>query len=811
MISTCLIALLITTAPDSGRLGQDLADTSRIRQSIELSQQLYETFEKESSLAHASQALTLSKHLFHTQLAESNEQTLRIVKPLITKSYVMYARALREFDLQAAENSLMAGLELLKETDTSEIAAFYSELGSTYESMGQEDKALNYNRMALEMFQASGDHYGYMNQMIKIGLVLRSMGSYGEALEYFMESLKTGRQLNDSTAIVESLLAMGFVYAFVEKWNEALSSQQEALRIYQEVNDQQGIARIHNDMGVTYSLAGEFNSALAHHQKALALRLESNDMYNTFASYVYIGNILAKQEDIPGAIEYFETGLPFGNQTGFKVMVVDAYLSLGNYYMQLSDAENAVDRYEFALQLSGEIGDPAGQSRANMGLAKIAMFKGKYDMAIERLNLAEQITPETSFKIKRELYKEISEAYFNLGDYQNAYLNSLIYSDVKDSVLVAENLSRITQLTNVMAFENEMALDREANEKIMALKQLEINRERLARNIFLAVMLLAVMMVGIIFVRFIEKKKLSDKLNDTLKNLQATQAQLIQQEKLASLGQLTAGIAHEIKNPLNFVNNFSEVSLEMINEARTEVKSVKKTTAIEKELTGVTEQNVDAAFENDGNPEVLLSILDDIEANLITIHKHGTRADSIVKSMLHHSRGGSGKMEPTLLNPLIKEFVNLAFHGMRAGKNPINVDIELQLDESIGEVPLIAEDFSRVILNLCNNAFDAMREKSIQNSKFIIHNYSPKLTVRTKSKNGHITIEIDDNGPGIPAEIKDKIMQPFFTTKKGTQGTGLGLSITHDIVKAHDGTLDIDSKPGEFTQFKIKIPAKHHV
>jgi len=182
--------------------------------------------------------------------------------------------------------------------------------------------------------------------------------------------------------------------------------------------------------------------------------------------------------------------------------------------------------------------------------------------------------------------------------------------------------------------------------------------------------------------------------------------------------------------------------------------------------------------------------------------------------MLQHSRGGDGKMEPTPLNPLIKEYVNLSFHGMRAGKDPISVDIDLQLDESIGEVPLIGEDFSRVILNLVNNAFDAMREKSekanvkrekesspldgsgeAEQSRGVSSNegYNPKLTVRTKSNSNTITIEIEDNGPGIPKDIKDKILQPFFTTKKGTAGTGLGLSITNDIVKAHGGIMAIQS------------------
>jgi signal transduction histidine kinase len=205
--------------------------------------------------------------------------------------------------------------------------------------------------------------------------------------------------------------------------------------------------------------------------------------------------------------------------------------------------------------------------------------------------------------------------------------------------------------------------------------------------------------------------------------------------------------------------------------------------------------------------DLILEILDDIEANLKTIHKHGSRADSIVKSMLQHSRGGDGKMEPTPLNPLIKEYVNLAFHGMRAGSDPINVDIDLQLDEEVCEVPLIAEDFSRVILNLVNNGFDAMREKTLQGFQTLggLEDYQPKLTVRTKSNSNTITIEIEDNGPGIPEEIKDKILQPFFTTKKGTAGTGLGLSITNDIVKAHGGVISIDSENEAGSKLTIQL------
>ena len=345
-------------------------------------------------------------------------------------------------------------------------------------------------------------------------------------------------------------------------------------------------------------------------------------------------------------------------------------------------------------------------------------------------------------------------------------------------------------------------------------------------------------------------------------NLKAAQEQLIQQEKLASLGQLTAGIAHEIKNPLNFVNNFSEVSLELIEEVRKEVKTQKAKVKSEKETPlrggaggGSEKAQLRQGFDElasplpspDGvkggsekadeadqpqNPESksssvnpplsplpggdfetyepnpILDILNDIEANLRKIYEHGSRADGIVKSMLQHSRGGDGKMEPTQLNPLIKEYVNLAFHGMRAGNDPIKVDIDLQLDKGVGEIPLVAEDFSRVILNLVNNAFDAMREKTLQGFETLggLDDYQPKLTVRTHQTDKTITLEIEDNGPGIPDEIKDKILQPFFTTKKGTQGTGLGLSITNDIIKAHGGSLEIKTEQSNGSVFVVSLP-----
>ncbi|MEP0714277.1 HAMP domain-containing sensor histidine kinase [Algoriphagus sp.] len=274
-------------------------------------------------------------------------------------------------------------------------------------------------------------------------------------------------------------------------------------------------------------------------------------------------------------------------------------------------------------------------------------------------------------------------------------------------------------------------------------------------------------------------------LEKSLKDYQELQKQLLLQEKLASLGQLSAGIAHEIKNPINFINNFSELSIEYVEE-------------IEEELQKLAQNDTLADIDN---------LLQDIKANLEKILQHGKRADGIVKSMLMHSRGGQGEFSPANINSLLQEFVNLAFHGMRAGKHPINVSFEWELDQNLGQVSLIAEDFSRVIVNLCNNAFDAMRAKlDLLANTDAKHDYQPRLLIKTKQKGNQLIAQIEDNGAGIPEPILNKILEPFFTTKKGKEGTGLGLSITHDIIKAHKGSLAIISQEGDFTRFEISLP-----
>jgi signal transduction histidine kinase len=269
----------------------------------------------------------------------------------------------------------------------------------------------------------------------------------------------------------------------------------------------------------------------------------------------------------------------------------------------------------------------------------------------------------------------------------------------------------------------------------------------------------------------------NDRLNTTLEDLKSTQAQLIQSEKMASLGELTAGIAHEIQNPLNFVNNFSEVNIELIDEMKKEME--------------------------EGNTREALLIGNDIRENNEKIRHHGKRADSIVKGMLQHSRSSTGLREPTDVNILTDECLRLSYHGLRAKDKFFNTRIETDLEPGIPMITIAPQDIGRVILNLFTNAFYSVTQKKKQ----LGVGYEPVVTVKTRQAAGYVYIVIHDNGGGVPRKSIDKIFQPFFTTKPVGEGTGLGLSMSYDIItKGHEGELKVDTKEGEFAEFTIKLP-----
>ena len=272
-------------------------------------------------------------------------------------------------------------------------------------------------------------------------------------------------------------------------------------------------------------------------------------------------------------------------------------------------------------------------------------------------------------------------------------------------------------------------------------------------------------------------------LPKSLEELRTAQDRLVQTEKLASLGQLTAGIAHEIKNPLNFVNNFSAVSVELIDELREALGGIHLDEKRHKEINEIANM---------------------LQGNLDKVVQHGKRADAIVKNMLLHSRQGSGEHRPVDINALVDESLNLAYHGARAEKQGFNITLERSFDPAAGEVDLFPQEITRVLLNLISNGFYAATKRKAEVDG---GDYEPALAAVTKNLGDSVEIRIRDNGTGIPPEVRDKLFNPFFTTKPAGEGTGLGLSISHDIVvKQHGGSIVVDTQPGQFTEFRIVLP-----
>ena len=311
--------------------------------------------------------------------------------------------------------------------------------------------------------------------------------------------------------------------------------------------------------------------------------------------------------------------------------------------------------------------------------------------------------------------------------------------------------------------EQKMRLEEEEQLRLMALRKEELE--------------------AVVAERTAELLQQKDELQQALKELKTAQAQLIQREKMASLGELTAGIAHEIKNPLNFINNFSELNVE---------------------LAGEIQQHVNRLAVNESEKQDLLDLVNDLVQNQRKIHYHGDKADAIVKAMLQHSRKSSNQKEPADLNAVVDEYLRLSYHGFRAKEKGFHVILETHFDPAVAEVLVNKEEVGRVLLNLFSNAFYAVNEKM----KTATNGYEPTVQVSTEKIANGIEIRVKDNGVGISEAVMDKIYQPFFTTKPAGEGTGLGLSLSYDVVtKGHGGNLTVSSKEGEGAEFVIHLPA----
>jgi signal transduction histidine kinase len=418
---------------------------------------------------------------------------------------------------------------------------------------------------------------------------------------------------------------------------------------------------------------------------------------------------------------------------------------------------------EFAKQQSLDV---INLAKANIGMAQCFYDTHQYDSAIGYAREAYYLTTTSNFPDQRYIASDLlAKVFKGKNETDSAYVFMVIAGTIKDSIYH----------TNKIQADQRISFDQRIQQE-----QQSAQKQRSANNIrilILGVILLAVIFVAIILFRS-NKQKQKDKetIEQTYQDLQSTQSQLIQSEKMASLGELTAGIAHEIQNPLNFVNNFSEVNTELVDELQQELST--------------------------GNMQQAKSLANDIKENEQKINHHGKRADAIVKGMLQHSRSNNGLKELTDINALADEYLRLAYHGLRAKDKSFNATMKTDFDSSIGKINVVPQDIGRVILNLITNAFYVVYEKKKQ----INGTFEPTVFVSTNKSNGMVGIKVKDNGNGIPGKILDKIFQPFFTTKPTGQGTGLGLSLSYDIVKAHGGELKVNTVEGEGTEFIILLP-----
>ncbi|HEX8328079.1 MAG TPA: ATP-binding protein [Hymenobacter sp.] len=430
----------------------------------------------------------------------------------------------------------------------------------------------------------------------------------------------------------------------------------------------------------------------------------------------------------------------------------------------------------------------AAAQRAQQELARLKL--NVMEKWLDTLLAPGQAPPQVAKQLsasrkRRDSSQALSQAFAKEGDYAQAYRYFLQYSAYKDS-LNAEATSR-----RLAALEYKQTLLRK-EAQIQRLTKQQLLRQQAARRqqqyVAGLVGCVAVLIgFAVVLSRNNRTKQLANQqlseqkatLQQTLAELKNTQNQLIQAEKMASLGELTAGIAHEIQNPLNFVNNFSEVSAELVHELKEARQQLPRDPALEQEL------------------------LDDVEQNLLKINQHGSRASSIVRGMLEHSRTNAGQKEPTDLNALTEEYAKLAYHGARAKDNSFSATLSTDLDPRLGPVQVVPQEVSRVLMNVFSNAFYAVQKKLSDAPP----GYQPEINVCTKREPNGVKIQIRDNGIGIPAALKEKIFQPFFTTKPTGQGTGLGLSLSYDIItKGHGGTFTLESEEGQFTELTLTLP-----
>ncbi|MCZ7555116.1 MAG: tetratricopeptide repeat protein [Bacteroidia bacterium] len=537
----------------------------------------------------------------------------------------------------------------------------------------------------------------------------------------------------------------------------------KALKIFEELKDVNGLAAMYTNIGLVRRELG--NSEEARDMFLSALAQKPTDPFQIANPRLNLGMIYIELRDWENALVNLQTVVDLFKKLNDELSVSIAYYNLGYLYDERGEYTEALDWYQKALDIRRKHHDKRRTANSLFSVGSIHRKTGRYLDAIEYLSEALELNKEVhDLKQIEETYQEIALTYASLGNYEQAYKAHTLFAMMKDSVL-SDAKAKDLRLNDL---KHEVDFQKERNELLEQTRRLERMIAIGASVAFLLVLVFSFFLYA--------ANKSKTRINEQLR---AMQNQLVVQEKLASLGQLTAGIAHEIQNPLNFINNFAQGSIELLDEL---------------------DQSSD-------NVEEKKAIMADLRQSVSKIHEHGARADGIVRSMMMHARSSSETRQYANVNTLLTDASRLAAHGVRSEGALCKPRMDLLLDPALPVINIVPQDVSRVFVNILNNALDAVCERSLHDA-----DYQPVIQIASAVKNKDIEIRIRDNGPGIPEHVKKRIFDPFFTTKDSGKGTGLGLSISYDIiVQKHGGRIEVESRDDEFTEFIILLPVLDEV
>jgi len=621
------------------------------------------------------------------------------------------------------------------------LVQLYAEKAEKIYITSDPDSGMTCVTKGLELSQRIHYKHGELKLLTLKAIYLNRRGGLVESIKITFGVIPEATATGDNRVLAQAYNNLGLCYQVLKNYHKSIDYYLLFVRVTERSHFADYQVTAYNNIARVYFDIGNIDSASYYNNKAYATATSTNNVRNIAYLIRNFGTVATAKGDYKKAIDYFRK----------SIIVLKAKT---NHYLLSEDNRRLAEAY---LQLK--------RTDSALYFAKGAYDEGKLDK-----------DPELVMKAADML----TSIYSSTGDYKNAYSYQQEKIVNGDSLFSREKSLQIQNLT----FNEDQRRQRET----------EIRNAQEARMRFyllLGILGVFVLIAGILLFANQQRKKANRVLHErneqietqhkalekSLSDLKTTQTQLIQSEKMASLGELTAGIAHEIQNPLNFVNNFSEVNTELIDEMQQEIDK--------------------------GDLEEVKAIAQNIKQNQQKISQHGKRADFIVKGMLQHSRTNTGEKQLTDMNVLCDEFLKLSYHGLRAKDKSFNAEMITHFDPKLPKVNVSQQDMGRGMLNLFNNAFYAVNQKQ----KTANGDYKPEVSVTTSSENGQVVIGVKDNGIGIAEAIKEKIMQPFFTTKPTGEGTGLGLSLTYDmVVKGHGGKLEIDSKEGEYSVFTVSLP-----